>query len=176
MSCDPSWEVCDTTPAESTTTAPSDDSAGPKPNKAAKDVAVIFSNMMWASMLANCYGVGSNSYYVSSEQASALDKSGYTANAAFARASSTWKATKYLGWVLTPFGIIGWILFLANTFFDGKGGPIQTATTFFVKAAGPVGIITILLTFYRSFSRKTCVKDATSWQCTKDNSTDYLKW
>jgi hypothetical protein len=71
-----------------------------------------------------------------------------------------------MGLLLAPYGIIGWILFLANTFLDGKGGPIQTATTFFVRVGGPIGILTLALTAYRSFGRKTCVEDGTSWQCT----------
>jgi hypothetical protein len=63
MSCDPSWEICDK--PMSPTPAAEEKAPAQTPNMVARDVAVIFANMMWASMLANCYGVGSNSYYVS---------------------------------------------------------------------------------------------------------------
>jgi len=78
-------------------------------------------------------------------------------------ASSTYKATKYLGYMLSAYGLTGWILFLANNFFDGKGGQIQQTTQYFVKVSPIVAIASFGFGLWRSISRKTCVDDSTQW-------------
>jgi hypothetical protein len=82
------------------------------------------------------------------------------------RASSTFKATKYIAWILIPYTFIGWTVFILNTFIDGKGGPLQTATVYTVKAGLPVGASIWVLALWRSLSRDDCTKSPTQWQCT----------
>ncbi len=176
MSCDPTWEVCDS-PAPASTDASAAPADGGKPEgvekqkaAVAKNVALIFANMLWSSTLASAYGVGASSDLVSRQQANAFEDDG--TDVSTMRDSSTWKATKYLGFLLLPWGTAGWIVFLANNLLDGKGGMLQQSSTYFVKSAGPVGLLTLLLTLWRSLSRKSCDDDATQWQCTLSGSSD----
>ena len=178
MSCDPTWEVCDTPAAtDASTDAPQGgkggaDGAQKQKAQAAKNVALIFANMLWSSTLASAYGVGTSSDLVSRQQANALEADGSAATATAYRDSTTWKATQAMGFMLLPWGTIGWIVFLANNLIDGKGGMFQQGTYYYVKSAGPVGILLLTLTAIRSFSRKSCDDDATAWQCTVSGDTD----
>ena len=175
MSCDPTWEVCDQIAADKQANADGADAgaapADGKPKQGggkAAMVAFLFAQMMWASMLANAFAVGSGNLYVSYQQEKAAKSSGTDTSTIVA--SSTYKATKYLGFLLTPYGFIGWVLFLLNTFVDGKGGPIQQSAGLYVKASPIVAMTAIGLGLWRSISRKKCADDATQWQCTLDNN------
>ncbi len=182
MSCDPTWEVCDSPaapPAESTdaSAAPAE-GAGPKGAQAAsaaanKVTAIQLVNMLWGVVLANVWWIGYNSYWVSSTYVGQLSDA-TTQNGYYD--SSTYKATKYIGMSLLAYGTVGWITFVGNIFFDGKGGPLQQATQYVVQAAMPMGALMWLLTGWRSFSRDDCSSNATQWQCTLDDSTNVNKW
>ena len=68
MSCDPTWEVCDTTTTATTADASNDDASQPRsdepPRKATpKGAAAFLVNLMWANVLWQCMYVGYNSYW-----------------------------------------------------------------------------------------------------------------
>ncbi len=149
MSCDPTWEVCDTPADKPAATASKSDS-----DLVLDDEVVIEGNDLfvaharaWALLSSGLFWQSYQGYvsYINTVYSSS-SWTGYTdAQKDTYTGVNVWKYLKYSVYLGQLWGLVGSLVWFPNVFLGGKGGPAMQAAVLLSKLSGLVGIIQIVL-------------------------------